>query len=202
VMQQSALANGALSASLLLIDIDHFKLVNDHHGHATGDAVLVEVARRLRGMLREPDLIVRWGGEEFLIVVRSLGPEAVEALAQRMLDVVGGTPVQHEGFSIGATMSIGYATFPIEPTLLAVTWERAINLVDTAMYLAKAHGRNRAYGVRTLHASDEPQLAAIGKSLEAAWRAGEVSLTHLHGPGSSAEPGLGEAAPAPLAEAA
>ena len=190
-------ADGKLSGTVFLADIDHFKRINDCWGHATGDAVLVEVARRLRGMLREPDLIVRWGGEEFLIVVRSLGPEAVEALAQRMLDVVGGTPVQHEGFSIGATMSIGYATFPIEPTLLAVSWERAINLVDTALYLAKAHGRNRAYGVRTLHARDEPQLDAIGKSLESAWRAGEVALTHLQGPGSDVEP-----AGSQLAEAA
>ena len=89
-------------------------------------------------------------------------------VAQRMLDVVGASPVQQDGRVIGATVSIGYATFPIEPTLLAVPWERAINLVDTALYLAKAHGRNRAYGVRLLHARDETQLDAIGKALEAA----------------------------------
>jgi len=185
-MRQLA-ADGKLAGTVFLADIDHFKRINDCWGHASGDAVLVEVARRLRGVLREPDLIVRWGGEEFLVVVRALGPEAVEALAQRMLDVVGGTPVLHEGRVIGVTVSIGYATFPIEPSLLAVSWERAINLVDTALYLAKAHGRNRAYGVRTLHAKDEPQLDAIGKSLEAAWRAGEVALTHLQGPGGPEE---------------
>ncbi len=200
-MRQIA-ADGKLAGTVFLADIDHFKRINDCWGHASGDAVLVEVARRLRGMLREPDLIVRWGGEEFLVVVRALGPEAVEALAQRMLDIVGGTPVEHEGRVIGATVSIGYATFPIEPTLMAVSWERAINLVDTALYLAKAHGRNRAYGVRTLHARDEPQLDAIGKSLEAAWRAGDVALTHLNGPGSTDEPGVAEPADTPLAEVA
>ena len=70
-----------------------------------GDAVLVEVARRLRGVLRDPDLIVRWGGEEFLVVVRALGPDAVDALAQRMLDAIAGPPVRHEGHVIGAAVS-------------------------------------------------------------------------------------------------
>jgi diguanylate cyclase (GGDEF)-like protein len=190
-MRQLA-ADGKLNGTVFLADIDHFKRINDCWGHATGDAVLVEVARRLRETLRGQDMIVRWGGEEFLVVVRALGPDAVEALAQRMLDVVGATPTEHEGHVIGSTISIGYATFPIEPTLLAVSWERAINLVDTALYLAKAHGRNRAYGVRMLHARDEEQLDAIGRSLEDAWNAGEVALTLLRGPGDSPEPMAGE----------
>jgi alpha-D-ribose 1-methylphosphonate 5-triphosphate diphosphatase PhnM len=62
-----------------------------------------------------------------------------------------------------------------------VSWERAINLVDTAMYLAKAHGRNRAYGVHLLHARDEAALQEITRSLESAWRDGQVSLTQLQG---------------------
>ncbi len=190
-------AGGKFSGTVFLADLDHFKRVNDQHGHAIGDAVLVEVAQRLRTMLRDADLIVRWGGEEFLVVVSALGTDAVQTLAQRMLDVIGGMPFEHEGRRVQITVSIGYATFPIEPSLLAVSWERAINLVDTALYLAKAHGRNRAYGVRMLHARDEPQLDAIGKSLEEAWRAGDVALTHLDGPGSLPVP-QGEA----LAEAA
>jgi diguanylate cyclase (GGDEF)-like protein len=181
LMRQRA-ADGRLDGTVFLIDIDHFKRINDCFGHAVGDAVLVEVARRLRAVLREPDVIVRWGGEEFLVVVRALGPEAVEALACRMLDAIGVRPVEHEGRSIGASASIGYATFPIEPTRLALSWERAIDLVDTALYLAKAHGRNRAYGVRNLHAHDDAQLDAISRSLEEAWRAGQVSLTLLRGP--------------------
>ena len=200
-MRQLA-ADGKLAGTVFLADIDHFKRINDRWGHATGDAVLVEVARRLRGMLREPDLIVRWGGEEFLVVVRALGPDAVEALAQRMLDVIGGTPFEHQGQAVSTTVSIGYATFPIEPSLLAVSWERAINLVDTALYLAKAHGRNRAYGVRMLHARDEMQIDAIGKSLEAAWRAGDVALTQLDGPRVDDLARADGAAPLTLAEAA
>ncbi len=192
VMRRLA-ADGKLEGTVFLADIDHFKQINDRWGHATGDAVIVEAARRLRAVLREPDLIVRWGGEEFLVVVRALGAEAVDALAHRMLDAIGGAPVEHDGRAIGATVSIGYATFPIEPTLLAVSWERAINLVDTALYLAKAHGRNRAYGVRLLNARDERQLDAIGESLEEAWRAGDVALTHLQGPGPAQPPAPGPA---------
>jgi diguanylate cyclase (GGDEF)-like protein len=195
-MRQLA-ADGKFSGTVFLADIDHFKRVNDCWGHASGDAVLIEIARRLRAVLREPDLIVRWGGEEFLVVVRALSPEAVEALAQRMLDVVGATPVTHQGRVMSVTASIGYATFPIEPTLLAVSWERAINLVDTALYLAKAHGRNRAYGVRMLVADDEQQLDVIARSLETAWRDGHVALTLLQGPGHDEEVASGT-----LAEAA
>jgi len=176
------------AGALLLLDVDHFKRINDCHGHAAGDAVLVEMAQRLRSVLRDADLIVRWGGEEFLVIVRAHGADAVQALAQRMLDVVGGAPCMHDGRSVPVTVSIGYATFPIEPGLLALSWERAIGLVDTAMYLAKAHGRNRAYGVRTMRAQDEAQLEAIGRALETAWLAGEVTLTPLRGPAHPAVP--------------
>jgi diguanylate cyclase (GGDEF)-like protein len=180
VMRQLA-ADGKLSGTVFLIDIDHFKNINDRHGHVAGDAVLVEVARRLRETLREEDLIVRWGGEEFLVVVQSLGAEQVDTLAQRMLSVMDHTPVQFDSHRIAVTSSIGFATFPMGPTSLRVSWERAINLVDTAMYLAKAHGRNRAYGVRLMHASDEASLEVITLSLESAWREGQVELTLLQG---------------------
>ena len=173
--------DGKLSGTVYLIDIDHFKHINDRHGHRAGDTVLVEVARRLRETLREQDLIVRWGGEEFLVVVQALAPDQVDALAQRMLAALDRAPVGAGTQRIAVTASIGFATFPIGPGALRVSWERAINLVDTAMYLAKAHGRNRAYGVRLLHARDEASLEAITHSLEAAWRDGQVALTLLQG---------------------
>jgi len=180
VMRQLA-ADGKLSGTVYLIDIDHFKNVNDRHGHGAGDTVLVEVAQRLRETLREQDLIVRWGGEEFLVVVQALAPDQVEALAQRMLSVLDRAAVTVDAHRIAVTASIGFATFPIGPASLRVSWERAINLVDTAMYLAKAHGRNRAYGVRLLQACDEASLDTITRSLETAWRDGQVALTLLQG---------------------
>ena len=177
--------DGQLAGTVFLVDIDHFKRINDMHGHAIGDAVLVEVAERLRQVLRAPDLIVRWGGEEFLIVVRALAPDQVEALAQRLLDTIGGAPVASGGHGVAVSASIGFATFPIEPHLLTVSWEAAIDLVDTAMYLAKAHGRNRAYGVRLLLAEHESALQPITRALEEAWRDGKVALTLLQGPSAT-----------------
>ncbi|HJV95316.1 MAG TPA: diguanylate cyclase, partial [Albitalea sp.] len=180
-MKQLA-ADGNLAGTVFLIDIDNFKRINDVHGHTAGDSVLVEMARRLRETLREADLIVRWGGEEFLIIARELSGDRVEAVAQRLLAALAGAPVRHDELSIAVTGSVGFATFPIEPTRLTVSWERAINLVDTAMYLAKAHGRNRAYGVRLLHARDQDQLDQITRSLEQSWSDGHVALTLLQGP--------------------
>lgn len=180
VMRQLA-EDGKLSGTVYLIDIDHFKNINDRHGHAAGDAVLVEVARRLRETLRDQDLIVRWGGEEFLVVVQGLEAEQVDTLAQRMLGALDHAPVAAGVNHIAVTGSIGFATFPLGPSALRVSWERAINLVDTAMYLAKAHGRNRAYGVRLLRACDEAALEEITRSLESAWRDGQVALTLLQG---------------------
>jgi diguanylate cyclase (GGDEF)-like protein len=180
VMRQVA-ADGKLSGAVYLIDIDHFKRINDQHGHSAGDAVLIEVARRLRDTLREQDLIVRWGGEEFLVVTQSPASDQVETLARRMLGTLNQFPVVTGAGRVSVSASIGFATFPIGPSGLRVSWERAINLVDTAMYLAKAHGRNRAYGVRLLQDSDEVSLDAITHSLEAAWRDGRVDLTLLQG---------------------
>jgi diguanylate cyclase (GGDEF)-like protein len=180
VMRQLA-EDGKLSGTVYLIDIDHFKNINDRHGHGAGDTVLVEVARRLRETLREQDLIVRWGGEEFLVVVQALGAEQVDTLAQRLLGALDHAPVVAGVHHIAVTGSIGFATFPLGPSALRVSWERAINLVDTAMYLAKAHGRNRAYGVRLLRPCDEAALEEITRSLESAWRDGRVALTLLQG---------------------
>jgi diguanylate cyclase (GGDEF)-like protein len=182
VMQRSASVGAGFDGSMLLIDIDHFKRINDLHGHAAGDRVLVEVAKRLRAALRDEDLTVRWGGEEFLVVVRAMPPLEVEALAQRLLLAIGSHPVRLGRESIAVTASIGFATFPLQPALRPLAWERAIDLVDTAMYLAKAHGRNRAYGVRALQDNHSAAATAQPGMLETAWRSGRADLTHLAGP--------------------
>ena len=187
-------AAAPFEGGLLLIDIDHFKHINDRHGHAAGDTVLVETARRLRAVLRPPDLIVRWGGEEFLVVTPDLPQAQLEGLAQRLLYAVGDRPValrgpegpgEARGASVAVTASIGFAALPTPPAGLAVPWERALALVDTALYLAKAHGRNLGYGIRSLHAQDDNELAAISHGLEAAWRDGLVQLAVLRGPGTA-----------------
>jgi len=179
--------DGKLGGSVFLIDIDHFKRINDRFGHAAGDSVLIEVAQRIRAALRSEDLVVRWGGEEFLIVIKSRDLQQAQALAQRLLDQIGGTRVQHENRHISVTASIGFASLPLAPFDLGLNWERAIDLVDTAMYLAKAHGRNKAYGVQSIAAGDEAALVNIVAHLEAAWQDQQVRLIALQGPPAGQE---------------
>ena len=180
---------GRLRASVFLIDIDHFKRVNDSHGHAAGDAVLVEVAQRLRSCLRDEDLLVRWGGEEFLIVIDIRHPAQIESLAQRLLDQIGASAVSHgpeTGRGLHITVSMGFASFPVAPHGWNVDWERAIALVDTLMYMAKAHGRNRAFGLTAMAPHrpglDAPAFQALSERMEEAWRAGDLELVQLQGP--------------------
>jgi diguanylate cyclase (GGDEF)-like protein len=171
-----------LRGALLLVDLDHFKRVNDQHGHAAGDAVLVAVAQRLRATVRDDDLVVRWGGEEFLIVSTALDETGLAVLAQRLLHAIGGSPVAAGETSLTVSGSIGFAAFPMAPEGTVFTWERAIDLVDAALYLAKSHGRNRAYGVRRLQSALPTAEGDLGQRLSTAWRDGEVTLTELIGP--------------------
>jgi diguanylate cyclase (GGDEF)-like protein len=181
---------GMLSGSVFLIDVDHFKRINDGYGHAAGDAVLVETARRLREAVRDDDLVVRWGGEEFLIVARSRGSAFAPPLAQRLLDLIGGRPVRHDGRDIAVSASIGFVSLPLPPHGLRLSWERAIDLVDTVMYLAKSHGRNKAYGVEHMQAEDALAAAQLTARLEAAWSEGRVGLMALNGPAGVAAPSV------------
>ena len=185
---QSALpAHTRIEGTLVLLDIDHFKRINDTWGHASGDAVLVEVAQRLRAALREHDLVVRWGGEEFLVWLPAAASGEAETLVACTLAAIGAAPVIHGSDRIPVTASIGFATFPIEPARLALCWEEALVLVDAAMYLAKAHGRNRAYGVRRAGAGSAAALAALAGNFEHAWRHGDVDLQVIAGPAVSAK---------------
>jgi diguanylate cyclase (GGDEF)-like protein len=150
---QAVIAGGGLEAAfegaLLLLDIDHFKRINDQHGHAVGDAVLIEVARRLNQTVRGDDLIVRWGGEEFLVVSLRLPAQRLPLLAERLRLAVAGVPIDSPAGPLTVTLSIGHAHFPLqgEP---ALGWERAVDRVDAALYAAKAQGRNRACAVEPI----------------------------------------------------
>ena len=179
---RSVLDAASFAGTLLLIDLDHFKRVNDSAGHAAGDAVLIEVGRRLREVLRADDLLARWGGEEFLIAVPALAPEQVEPLVLRLLAAVGGTPIDTDTGPQLVTASIGFASLPLAPHGLALPWERAVSLIDAALYLAKRHGRNRACGIHRLRARDADEAAAIARMLDGAAQRGDVVLDWLEGP--------------------
>ncbi len=168
--------------SMLLIDLDHFKQVNDRHGHAAGDAVLLAAAQRMRQVLRDDDLLVRWGGEEFLLVVTEQQRTAIRALAHRLLQTLGSQPVVFGEHRIEIRASLGYATFPLKPHQLEMSWESALGLVDAALYLAKTSGRNRACGVESLNVTDEAQWPQVVGDLERAQAQGQVVLHWTEGP--------------------
>ncbi len=167
--------------ALLLIDLDHFKMINDQFGHAAGDAVLVAVARRLRDTLRETDMIVRWGGEEFLVFVPAAPAATLDEIVSRVMHAVSSEPIQYMGHYLQVTVSIGYSPVLLPPDDVALGWERVIGLVDKALYMAKLHGRNRAYGVGSMLRSGDEALAAVDSDLEKAWRDGVVDLRVLVG---------------------
>lgn len=176
--------------ALLLIDIDHFKETNDRFGHALGDAVLVAVAQRLGETLRETDMIVRWGGEEFLVFATTYA-ERLDEIATRILRAISAEPITLDGKVIRTTASIGYVPMPLPPSVVALPWDRAIGLVDMALYMAKVNGRNRAYGIRKLLRDDAETLAAAERDLEHAYKAGLVEMQVLYGPTHATEVSAG-----------
>lgn len=131
----------ALSPAVLMMDIDHFKSVNDRYGHSVGDQVLVEFARTVSGQLRERDLFGRLGGEEFAVILPQIARQDAEAVAERLLEQVARTPVTTSaGEILKITVSIGLAY----PEGAAVhTLESMLSVADHALYRSKRDGRNR-----------------------------------------------------------
>jgi diguanylate cyclase (GGDEF)-like protein len=127
---------------LVFIDIDHFKRINDAHGHPVGDAVLAHLASLVASMIGEDDMFARYGGEEFAIVVRSADGDAVAALAERIRAAVEGHPFVLDGSEtrIPVTISVGIARAPAPGLASAAD---LISRADEAMYAAKRGGRNR-----------------------------------------------------------
>jgi diguanylate cyclase (GGDEF)-like protein len=133
-----------------VIDADNFKEVNDRYGHDVGDKVLVEMARRLSSSIRHSDVLVRWGGEEFLIVSRYTDRAEAELLAQRVLAAVADTPISlgGSGETMYRTCSLGWAAFPwFVDNPRAINYEEVLTLADRALHQAKALGKNRAVGI-------------------------------------------------------
>ncbi|MGE7414895.1 GGDEF domain-containing protein [Methylobacterium tarhaniae] len=125
-------------ACLLMLDLDRFKLVNDSHGHAAGDAALIAFVTACRSALRSLDAVGRLGGEEFAVLLVETGPEDGAAIAERIRAAVAANPVATEGGPIGITVSIGLAEAGPAESL-----EAAMRRADAALYAAKHGGRNR-----------------------------------------------------------
>jgi diguanylate cyclase (GGDEF)-like protein len=136
--------------AFVMIDLDHFKGINDTAGHAAGDAVLRKMRELLEGASRSSDIIVRWGGDEFLLVAREQTGDGLADMAERIRSQVA----QHtfdigEGRVVRTSCSIGFACYPFfKEQLDALSWEQAVAVADRALYVAKASGRNAWVGIR------------------------------------------------------
>jgi two-component system cell cycle response regulator len=125
--------------ALLLLDIDHFKGVNDRLGHQTGDAVLVEVAGRVASAVREVDVVARYGGEEFALLLPRTEPEGAALLAEKVRSLIADRPFQLESGDLTVTASIGVACHPQHGGSV----RELLAAADAALYRAKGAGRNR-----------------------------------------------------------
>ncbi len=129
------------SLSVLMLDLDHFKRVNDAHGHPRGDAVLREFAARVQAEIREVDTLARYGGEEFAVVLPETTAAGAENLAERICAAIRSRPFTTDGSEvpIAVTVSIGGAVYPEHGS----TSRDLIQAADRALYSAKAIGRDR-----------------------------------------------------------
>jgi diguanylate cyclase (GGDEF)-like protein len=145
-------ANLSSGLALMFVDLDYFKRVNDTLGHTVGDLLLQEFVARLRGCCRSEDLVARWGGDEFTVLVPEVrDSRLVSAIAQRFLDSLR-VPFDLEGHSLSVTASIGIALYPQDGHTLNELLKRA----DMALYHVKAMGRNGfCYYSQTLRSAGE-----------------------------------------------
>ena len=125
---------------VLMMDIDHFKSVNDRFGHLAGDAVLVEFSRRVASVLEGDELLARYGGEEFTLVMADTSPEEAVQTAEKIRAAVSNSPVCFDGDQIALTVSIGVAEFSADAVCDATA---LLESADQMLYLAKTSGRNQ-----------------------------------------------------------
>ena len=151
--------------SAILLDVDHFKQVNDRHGHAAGDAVLAAVSRLMASIVRTCDVVARWGGEEFVVALPSTSLEGAVLVAERIRATLEAHPI---AYAAGQTLTVT-ASFGVAQLEAGETVDLVVDRADRAMYAAKSAGRNRVLStaqlVPVLHSlapQSMPQSAAIG----------------------------------------
>jgi len=131
-----------------LIDVDHFKSINDQYGHEIGDEILVEVAERVRAATRLSDIAVRWGGEEFLVIARDLPRSQWASFAARLRDSIAKPPylLGTDAGPVTCSASLGYAAYPFDRDV-GLGWQQVLRLADQALYAVKQTGRDADLGV-------------------------------------------------------
>lgn len=155
--------------AVMMIDVDHFKSINDSYGHPAGDAVLKAVAKRIERDCRDVDLPIRYGGEEFLLILPEVNMEGAIIVAERIRKNLAEEEIVFEGLDIiKVTASLGIATFPEN----ARSQQQLLDMADRALYLSKRMGRNQIRTVKDLNfeneAAEEPKVIIINESAEVA----------------------------------
>jgi len=176
---------------LFLIDLDNFKDINDCYGHDVGDKVLLEVTRRLNSVIRKSDVLIRWGGDEFLIVSRYSDRADSANFASRIMMAVShpDRDVAIDACRIRQTCSIGWAAFPWhQDRPEAVPLEAVLGLADRGVYEAKASGRNRAVGISSCTANTMVMTASSGNQVGTYAVQTDIVLGPLKSPEASAHP--------------
>jgi diguanylate cyclase (GGDEF)-like protein len=167
------------SLHFFMVDIDHFKAVNDEFGHRAGDLVLMQMRERLREVFRESDMVVRWGGEEFLAIARGGNWGIAIEIAERIRRAVSDRAFSLDGSSsLAKSASIGFATFPfVASQPRAISWSQVVELADRGLYMAKNGGRNTWVGIAANGRTDPALLARrLATSAEEVVDLGEVEV--------------------------
>lgn len=146
------------SFSIMLIDIDHFKRINDTFGHSVGDEVLRDMAGSLSGQVRDGDILARFGGEEFVLALPNTHAEGARQLSQRIRDAVQALPWDVNGHALSITLSIGISCLPVEPVGTKSILDRLLEQADLALYYCKQHGRNQVHVYHELPEADRDSL--------------------------------------------
>ncbi|MCH8536669.1 MAG: diguanylate cyclase [Alkalimonas sp.] len=169
--------------ALVLIDLDYFKQINDHFGHAVGDDILFEVAQRLTDSLRQHDQAIRWGGEEFLVFLHRINASDLTSLVERILYKLSDKPYSSDQQNLVVTATAGFITLPFAGIdEQKINWEKALQLADMALYLGKANGRNRACGILGLKVPYTELPEGFERDLSKAIAKEHIELVTIEGP--------------------
>lgn len=155
--------------AVFIIDLDHFKQVNDSYGHAVGDAVLRHTSHRLQQVFRDSDILVRWGGEEFVAAARFIDKEEAPLLAARITDALHAVPTRINEEDVVVTCSIGFVCFPLSSSASDdYTISDLFSIADSCLYAAKNNGRDTWVGVLDIHQPVSLPLPTTLNELQAA----------------------------------
>ncbi|MDX1443684.1 MAG: diguanylate cyclase [Gammaproteobacteria bacterium] len=175
--------NEDLVIMFALVDIDHFKQINDEHGHHAGDLILEQFSKLLHDQVRTGDYVVRWGGEEFLVIFRPMPQRMTSVVAERIRGAIEARKFEIDGSGwINLTASIGFVEYPKFGSKQGdIRWEDLVELADHALYYVKSHGRNGWAVLRPTADTDNASVvAAVREDLEGLQREGAIEIVAHH----------------------